>query len=99
MMIGATIVKVMLGQESPVYRSLSEKEELLALYHVFGDYDFFLIMQAESLAKLTGSWKISRRIAVLPQPEPIGRPMICLSVCMLHALILYNYLDQYKRLA
>lgn len=53
-MIGTAIVKVVPGQESPVYRSLSGKEELLALYHVFGDYDFFLIMQAESLAKLNG---------------------------------------------
>ena len=54
MVIGAAILKVMPGQESPVYRSLSGKEELLALYHVFGDYDFFLILQAESLAKLNG---------------------------------------------
>lgn len=54
MMIGTAIVKVMPGQESPVYRSLSMKEELLGLYHVFGDYDFFLIIQAESLAKLNG---------------------------------------------
>jgi DNA-binding Lrp family transcriptional regulator len=43
---------VMPGQESPVYRSINRKEELLVLYHVFGDYDFFLIMPAESLAKL-----------------------------------------------
>jgi len=54
MVIGTAIVKVIPGQESPVYSSLKEKEELLALYHVFGDYDFFLIMQAESLAKLNG---------------------------------------------
>ncbi len=27
---------------------------MLDLYHVFGEYDFFLIMQAECLAKLDG---------------------------------------------
>ena len=54
MVIGTAIVKVMPGQESLVYRSLRGKEELLALYHVFGDYDFFLIMQAENLAELNG---------------------------------------------
>ena len=51
-MIGTAIVKVMPGQESPVYCSLKEKEGILDLYHVFGEYDFFLIMQAECLTKL-----------------------------------------------
>ena len=66
MVIGTAIVKVMPGQESLVYRSLRGKEELLALYHVFGDYDFFLIMQAENLAELNGLMEAiqeDRRIA------------------------------------
>jgi hypothetical protein len=54
MVIGTAIVKVMPGQEKPVYCSLKGKEGLLDLYHVFGEYDFFLIIQAESLAKLNG---------------------------------------------
>ena len=46
------MVKVLPGQERSVYCSLKGKEGILDLYHVFGEYDFFLIMQAESLAKL-----------------------------------------------
>jgi hypothetical protein len=66
MVIGTAIMKVMPGQESPVYRSLKGKEELLAHYHVLGDYDFVLIMRAESLAKLNGLMEAiqeDRRIA------------------------------------
>jgi DNA-binding Lrp family transcriptional regulator len=54
MVIGTAIVKVMPGQERSVYCSLKGKRGILDLYHVFGEYDFFLIMQAESLAKLNG---------------------------------------------
>ena len=46
------MVKVLPGQEKSVYCSLKGNEGILDLYHVFGEYDFFLIMQAESLAKL-----------------------------------------------
>ena len=54
MVIGIAMVKVVPGQERSVYCSLKGKEGILDLYHVFGDYDFFLIMRAESLAKLNG---------------------------------------------
>jgi hypothetical protein len=52
MIIGIAMVKVMPGQERSIYVSLKGKEGILDLYHIFGEYDFFLIMQAESLAKL-----------------------------------------------
>ena len=52
MVIGIAMVKVLLDQEKSVYSSLKGKEGILDIYHVFGEYDFFLIMQAESLAKL-----------------------------------------------
>ena len=54
MVIGTAIVKVMPSQEGAVYCSLKGKEGILDLYHVFEEYDFFLIMKAESLAKLNG---------------------------------------------
>ena len=54
MVISIAMVKVVPGQERSVYCSLKGKEGILDLYHVFGDYDFFLIMRAESLAKLNG---------------------------------------------
>lgn len=54
MVIGIAMVKVLPDQERSVYGSLKGKEGILDIYHVFGEYDFFLIMQAESLAKLNG---------------------------------------------
>jgi hypothetical protein len=52
MIMGIVMVKVMPGLERSVYCFLKGKEGILDLYHVFGEYDFFLILQAESLAKL-----------------------------------------------
>ena len=52
MTTGITMVKVVPGQERSVHRFLKGKKEILDLYHVFGEYDFLLIMQAESLARL-----------------------------------------------
>ena len=54
MMIGIAMVKVVPGQEGSVNCFLKGKEGILDLYHVFGEYDFFLIMQAESPAELNG---------------------------------------------
>jgi DNA-binding Lrp family transcriptional regulator len=54
MVISIAIVKVLPGQERSSYRYLKRKKEILDIYHVFGEYDFFLIMQAESPAKLNG---------------------------------------------
>jgi hypothetical protein len=52
MVIGIAMLKVVPGQEGSVNCFLKGKEGILDLYHVFGEYDFFLIMQAESLVKL-----------------------------------------------
>ncbi len=52
MVIGIAMVKVVSGQEELVYSFLKRKEGILDLYHIFGEYDFFLIMQAENLAKM-----------------------------------------------
>jgi DNA-binding Lrp family transcriptional regulator len=52
MIIGVAMMNVVPGQERLAYCFLKGKEGILDFYHVFGEYDFFLIMQAESLAKL-----------------------------------------------
>jgi len=52
MVIGITMVKVMPGQERSVYCSLKGKDGILDVYHIFGEYDFFVVLQAESLVKL-----------------------------------------------
>jgi hypothetical protein len=52
MVIGITMVKVMPGEERTVYCSLKGKDGILDVYHIFGEYDFFVVLQAESLVKL-----------------------------------------------
>ena len=52
MVIGITMVKVMPGQERLVYFSLKGKDGVLDVYHIFGEYDFFVVLQAECLIKL-----------------------------------------------
>ncbi len=52
MVIGITMIKVVPGQERSVYCSLKGKEGILDVYHIFGEYDFFMVLQAESLVKL-----------------------------------------------
>jgi hypothetical protein len=43
--MGIAMVKVVSGQESSVYNSLKGKEGILDLYHVSGEYDFFLLVK------------------------------------------------------
>ena len=52
MVIGITMVKVLPGQERSVYCSLNGKDGILDVYHIFGEYDFFVVLQAECLIKL-----------------------------------------------
>jgi DNA-binding Lrp family transcriptional regulator len=54
MVMGIAMVEVVPGQEKSAYFFLKGIDGILDLYHVFGEYNFFLIMQAESLAKLKG---------------------------------------------
>jgi DNA-binding Lrp family transcriptional regulator len=52
MVIGITMLKVLPGQEKRIYIALKSKEGILDIYHIFGEYDFFLILRAEGLDKL-----------------------------------------------
>ena len=52
MVIGITMVKVMPGEERTVYCSLKGKDGILDVYHIFGEYDFFVVLQAGRLVKL-----------------------------------------------
>jgi hypothetical protein len=52
MVIGVTMLKVMPGHERSVYHVLKSKEGIKDIYHVFGEYDFFVIMQADGVSRL-----------------------------------------------
>jgi DNA-binding Lrp family transcriptional regulator len=52
MVMGVTMVQVSPGQERFFYSSLKIRDEILDVYHVFGEYDFIVMMQTESISKL-----------------------------------------------
>jgi Transcriptional regulators len=52
MVIGITMVNVLLGYEKAAYRELRNIEGIKDVYHVFGEYDFVIIIDAEDLNTL-----------------------------------------------
>lgn len=50
-----TMIKVQCGQERSAYDYLQKKPEVRDIYRLFGEYDFFLVLQADgqnSLARM-----------------------------------------------
>ncbi len=52
MVIGVTMVKVVPGQEKTVYNSLRSIGGIKDVYHVFGEYDFVVIIEVDGLSTL-----------------------------------------------
>jgi DNA-binding Lrp family transcriptional regulator len=50
--MGVIMIKVVPGQERFVYRSLKIRDEILDVYNVFGEYDFILMLETESICEL-----------------------------------------------
>jgi len=46
MVIGITMLKVMPGQEKACYDALRHAAGMKEIYHLFGEFDFFLILEA-----------------------------------------------------
>jgi len=42
-----TMIKVQSGQERSAYDYLQKKPEVMDIYRLFGEYDFFLVLQAD----------------------------------------------------
>jgi len=47
MVFGLTMIKVSCDQERSVYAHLQSRPEVRDIYRLFGEYSFFLVMQAE----------------------------------------------------
>ncbi|HPT38152.1 MAG TPA: Lrp/AsnC ligand binding domain-containing protein, partial [Methanothrix sp.] len=47
LVIGLTMIKVSPGQEGSVYAHLQKRPEVRDVYRLFGEYSFFLVVQAE----------------------------------------------------
>jgi len=52
MVIGVTMVNVSPGREKDVYISVKGMKYVRDIYHVFGEFDFVVIIQADSLSEL-----------------------------------------------
>jgi DNA-binding Lrp family transcriptional regulator len=53
--VGVTMVNVVPGEERYVYRTLLELSGIREVYHVFGEYDFVVIIEVEGLTALNNS--------------------------------------------
>lgn len=51
MVIGLTMIKVRPGYERSAYSDLQKRPEVRDVYRLFGEYNFFLVMQAEGKSK------------------------------------------------
>ena len=52
MVVGVTMVKVVPGEEKFVYNQLNGIDGIKDIFHVFGEYDFVVIMEVEGLSTL-----------------------------------------------
>lgn len=52
MVIGVTMINVLPGYEKAAYREMKNIEGIKDVYHVFGEYDFVLIIDVEDLNDL-----------------------------------------------
>lgn len=52
MVVGVTMVKVVPGEEKSVYNQLNDIDGIKDIFHVFGEYDFVVIMEVEGLSTL-----------------------------------------------
>lgn len=52
MVLAISLIKAVPDQEKVVYRALKEMGGIKNLYHIFGNHDFFLILEAGSMDHL-----------------------------------------------
>ncbi len=52
MVIGVTMVNVAPGREKDVYLRIKGMKNIREIYHVFGEFDFVVIIEAPSLSDL-----------------------------------------------
>lgn len=49
MVVGITMINVLPGYEKAAYRELKNIEGIKDVYHVFGEYDFVIIIDVEDM--------------------------------------------------
>lgn len=52
MVLAISLIKVVADHEKVVYHALKEVDGVRNLYHIFGEHDFFLIIEANDMSNL-----------------------------------------------
>jgi DNA-binding Lrp family transcriptional regulator len=71
MVFGLTMIKVRAGYEKSVYDDLRKRAEIKDIYSLFGEFNFFLVMQAEGESKLDQLMKDIKREDMVVKTGPI----------------------------
>jgi len=71
MVIGVTMVNVTPGKEKQVYNAIKEMKNVRDVYHVFGEFDFVVIIEAQSLSDLNRSVDSIREIEGVTKTQTV----------------------------
>ncbi len=71
MVIGVTMVNVSPGSEKEVYTRVKEMKNVRDIYHVFGEFDFVVIIQADSLSDLNRTVDAIREIKGVTKTQTV----------------------------
>jgi len=71
MVIGLTMIKVRPGYEKTAYRALQKRSEIKDIYSLFGEFSFFLIMQAEERPMLDKLMTDIRKEDMIVKTSPV----------------------------
>ncbi len=65
------MIKVRPGYEKSAYRALQKRSEIKDIYHLFGEFSFFLVMQAEGRPKLDQLMMDIRKGDMIVKTSPV----------------------------
>uniref|UniRef100_A0A7C3UIY3 Lrp/AsnC family transcriptional regulator n=1 Tax=Geoglobus ahangari TaxID=113653 RepID=A0A7C3UIY3_9EURY len=71
MVIGVTMVNVTPGKEKQVYNAIKELKNVRDVYHVFGEFDFVVIIEAQSLSDLNKTVDSIRKIEGVTKTQTV----------------------------
>ncbi len=71
MVIGVTMVNVTPGKEKQVYNAIKEMKNVRDVYHVFGEFDFVVIIEAQSLSDLNRTVDSIREIEGVTKTQTV----------------------------
>ncbi|MCS7118897.1 MAG: Lrp/AsnC ligand binding domain-containing protein [Archaeoglobaceae archaeon] len=71
MIVGVTLVNVSAGKEKEVYVKMKEIDKVKDVYHVFGEFDFVVIIHANTLSELNKTVDEIRRIPGVTKTQTV----------------------------